>query len=74
LSGYKYQDGFSYYESTKDAASNFFIDYLPKGIFVFEYDVRVNNSGNFTSGIATIQNMYAPAFSAHSKGLRLDVE
>ena len=37
LSRYKYQDGLGYYESTRDTASHFFIDYLPKGINVFEY-------------------------------------
>jgi hypothetical protein len=37
LSQYKYQDGLAYYESTRDTASHFFIDYLPKGVYVFEY-------------------------------------
>src|SRR5581483_9431849 len=35
LSQYKYQDGLSYYESTRDTATHFFIDYLPKGTYVF---------------------------------------
>ena len=35
LSKYKYQDGLGYYESTRDTASHFFIDYLAQG------DVRV---------------------------------
>lgn len=71
LSQYKWQDGLGYYESTKDAATNFFFDRLPKGIYVFEYDVRVNNAGNFSNGVTTIQSMYAPEFSSHSKGERL---
>ncbi|WP_408036356.1 alpha-2-macroglobulin family protein [Tenacibaculum aestuarii] len=71
LSQYKWLDGLGYYESTKDAATNFFFDRLPKGIYVFEYDVRVNNSGNFSNGITTIQSMYAPEFTSHSKGKRL---
>ncbi len=74
LSQYKWQDGLGYYESTKDASTNFFFDYLPKGIFVFEYDLRVNNSGDFSNGITTIQSMYAPEFSSHSQGVRLNVE
>lgn len=73
LSQYKYQDGLGYYESTKDAATNFFFDYLPKGVFVFEYDLRVNNKGDFSNGITTIQSMYAPEFSSHSEGLRVIV-
>lgn len=74
LSQYKWQDGLGYYESTKDAATNFFISYLPKGVFVFEYDVRVNNAGNMSNGITTIQSMYAPEFSSHSEGIRVVVE
>ena len=73
LSQYKWQDGLGYYESTKDASTNFFFDYLPKGVFVFEYDLRVNNSGNFSNGITTIQSMYAPEFSSHSEGVRVEV-
>jgi hypothetical protein len=73
LSSYKWQDNLGYYESTKDAATNFFFDRLPKGVYVFEYDVRVNNAGNFSNGITTIQSMYAPEFSSHSKGVRINV-
>ena len=73
LSQYKWQDGLGYYESTKDAATNFFIDYLPKGVYVFEYDLRVNNSGNMSNGISTIQSMYAPEYSSHSEGMRISV-
>ena len=71
LSKYKYQDGLGYYESTKDASTNFFFDRLPKGVYVFEYDLRVNNKGDFSNGITTIQSMYAPEFSSHSKGVRV---
>jgi len=74
LSQYKYQDGLGYYQSTKDASTNFFFDVLPKGIYVFEYDLRVNNAGNMSNGITTIQSMYAPEFSSHSKGNRISVE
>ncbi len=74
LSQYKWQDGLGYYESTRDASTNFFISYLPKGIYVFEYDLRANNSGTFSNGITTIQSMYAPEFSSHSKGIKVDIK
>ena len=74
LSQYKWHDGLGYYEATKDAATNFFIDFLPKGIYVFEYDLRVNNSGDMSNGITTIQSMYAPEFSSHSEGIRINVK
>lgn len=74
LSGYKYRGGLGYYESTRDAATNFFFDYLRKGTYVFEYPLIATQTGNFSNGISTIQCMYAPEFSAHSKGIRLVVE
>ena len=71
FSQYKWQDGLGYYESTKDASTNFFFDYLRQGVYVFEYDLRVNNAGAFSNGITTIQSMYAPEFSSHSEGVRV---
>ena len=73
LSGYKWQDGLGYYESTKDASSNFFISSLRKGTYVFEYPVFITHSGVFSAGIANIQCMYAPEFTAHSNGITLRV-
>ena len=73
LSEYKWQDGLGYYESTKDASTNFFFENLSKGVYVFEYDLRVNNTGNFSNGITNIQSMYAPEFSSHSEGVRIKI-
>lgn len=74
LSSYKYQDGLGYYEATKDASTNFFISYLNKGTYVFEYDLLVTHTGNFSNGISSIQCMYAPEFTSHSEGIRVKVK
>jgi len=74
ISSYKWQDGTGYYQSTKDVATHFFFDRLNKGTYVLEYDMRVNNAGDFSNGISTIQSMYAPEFSSHSKGVRVRVK
>lgn len=74
LSGYKWQGGLGYYESTKDLATNFFIDYLPRGTFVFEYPLVVSLRGDMSNGITTMQCMYAPEFSSHSAGIRVRCE
>ena len=74
LSEYKWQDGLGYYESTKDASTNFFFDNLRKGTYVFEYALFVTHTGNFSNGITTIQCMYAPEFTSHSEGVRITVE
>ncbi len=74
LSQYKWQGGLGYYESTRDASTNFFFSYLPKGTYVFEYPLRVQHEGNFSNGVTTIQSMYAPEFTSHSEGIRVEVE
>ena len=74
LSGYRFQDGLAYYESTRDTASSFFIDYLPKGAYVFEYSTRVQLRGSYQTGIAEIQCMYAPELNSHSESINLTVK
>jgi uncharacterized protein YfaS (alpha-2-macroglobulin family) len=74
LSQYKWRDGLGYYESTKDASTNFFFDAVRKGVYVFEYDLRATTRGDFSNGITTIESMYAPEFGAHSEGIRITIE
>ncbi|MBB6501334.1 alpha-2-macroglobulin family protein [Pedobacter cryoconitis] len=74
ISQYKYQDGLGYYESTKDASTNFFISYLRKGVYVFEYALRVTHAGSFSNGITSLQCMYAPEFTTNSEGIRVQVK
>jgi len=74
LSSYKYRGGLGYYESTRDAASHFFFDFLPKGTYLFEYPLIASQIGSFSNGITTIQCMYAPEFTSHSEGIRIVVE
>ncbi|MEP7143296.1 MAG: alpha-2-macroglobulin family protein [Ferruginibacter sp.] len=74
ISGYKYQGGLGYYESTKDASTNFFFGWLARGTYTFEYPLFVTHTGNFSNGITTIQCMYAPEFTSHSEGIRVSVE
>ncbi len=74
LSGYKWQGGLGYYESTKDTASHFFFESLPKGTYVFEYSTRVQLRGKCQAGIAELQCMYAPEYNSHSASAVLEVE
>ena len=74
LSGYRYQDGLGYYQTTTDQATSFFFDYLPKGTYVFEYALRANAAGEYSNGITTVQCMYAPEFAAHSEGTRITIK
>ena len=74
ISQYKWQDGLGYYESTRDASTDFFFSWLPKGTHVFEYTLFAGQSGNFSNGVTTIECMYAPEFTYHSEGIRVNVE
>ncbi|WP_375436444.1 alpha-2-macroglobulin [uncultured Hymenobacter sp.] len=72
-SGYRYQSGLGYYESPRDAATNFFISWFPKGTHTFEYRLRATQSGDFSGGLSQIQCLYAPEFTTHSTGTRVQI-
>jgi uncharacterized protein YfaS (alpha-2-macroglobulin family) len=71
LSGYKNVDGTYYYETPKDASVHFFFDQINKGEYVIEYKCRVSQLGDFSNGICTIENMYAPEFKAQTSSMRI---
>lgn len=73
LSQYKYQGGMGYYQSTRDAGTHFFIDYLRKGTYTLDYDLFVSHAGDLSNGFALIECMYAPEFASHSEGIRINV-
>lgn len=73
LSGYQWKNSLGYYQSTKDASTNFYIQYMPKGKYVFEYDLISNAAGKFSNGITTMQNYYAPQMNAHTKGTNVQI-
>ncbi|MBL7759270.1 MAG: hypothetical protein JNK08_01095 [Sediminibacterium sp.] len=74
ISTYQWQEGLGYYESTRDTRSDFFIGYLPKGTYIFNYEAIATHAGRFSAGIATVQSMYAPEFSSHSAGLNIRIK
>lgn len=73
LSGVKWQGGTIYYQTSKDASTNFYFDVLPRGTYVFEYGVFVTRTGDYSNGITTIQCMYAPEFTSNTAGVRVKV-
>jgi uncharacterized protein YfaS (alpha-2-macroglobulin family) len=42
-------------------------------VYVFEYSTRIQHKGQYQTGIAGIQCMYAPEFNSHSESFDLDV-
>ncbi|MBK9292060.1 MAG: hypothetical protein IPM52_10610 [Bacteroidetes bacterium] len=74
LSGYQWRTGLGYYQSTRDAVTDFYFDLLPRGKHVFEYSLIATHRGQYSGGFARMQSYYAPAFSAHSAGIRVTVD
>lgn len=73
-SGWRWDLGLAYYEEVRDSGQNFFFEWLPAGEYTLHYRLRANLAGEFRSGPATLQSMYAPEFTAYSTGEVLRVE
>ena len=74
LTGYVWMNGIAAYRVNRDASTEYFIDKLPKGIHVLEYNVYISQTGIYQSGSASIQSAYAPEFSSHTSGKSLVIE
>jgi Bacterial Alpha-2-macroglobulin MG10 domain len=74
LSAYKWQGGLGYYQTTKDASTEFFFPEVRRGTYVFEYTLTAEQTGNFSNGVASVECMYAPEFAYHTEGIRINVE
>ena len=70
---YRYNEGIVYYRENRDSVTNYYINYLPQGTRQLVYDVRVNNAGEYSSGIATVTCDQAPTLTAHSAGSTISV-
>ena len=74
VSGFRWGNGLGYYQATKDASTQFFIDRMRKGTYVIEYQVYMNRTGKYQAGMATVQSAYAPEFGGHTAGYRVIVK
>ncbi len=66
ISEHKNFGGAHAYQSIDDTSIHFFFDKLRKGKYVLEYELIVNNAGSFSTGIATVESMYATEFNSRS--------
>lgn len=58
---------------TRDAATHFYIEHLPKGLHVLTYEAYIDRTGSYLDGSAALQCLYAPQATAHSRGSRIDI-
>ena len=73
-SGYIYDRGLAYYRSVENTRTTYYLYRIDKGSYNIEFDSWVSQSGDFTSGLSTIQCMYAPSFMATSESVLLKIE
>ncbi len=74
LSGYRFNNDTGYYQVTKDASTHFFLERMPKGTHILEYEVYITHPGTYQAGIASAQSVYAAEFGGHTAGYRFTVE
>lgn len=69
VSGYQYNwRSLSFYREIRDSEERFYIERLPKGLHRLSYEAVVDRHGHFFAGVAELQSLYAPDYSAHSAG------
>ena len=76
LSGYRWnaETGLGYYQASRDASTEFFIDKMRKGSYLIEYTVYVDRAGTYQGGMASIQSAYSPEFAGHTGGMGIQAE
>lgn len=70
LSGYRG----GYYCSPKDNVTNYYFDGISKGRHVIETEYYIDRTGEYSTGICTVQCAYSPEFSAHTSAEVLTVK
>lgn len=73
LSGWTHQT-IGFYREVKDAATNFFINWVPSGTVTLRYTLRPTVDGKLHALPAQVQSMYAPEYAAHSASETFHVE
>ena len=73
LPQYLYGGNIWYYCVPSDAGTTFYIEHLPRGTYVIEYQVYVDRKGSYSASAATMQCYYAPQFTAHTAGAKVIV-
>ena len=74
LSGFCWNEGLSSYRAVHDAATDYFIEHIAKGKHVFTEELFVDRAGHYTSGLCTLQCVYAPEFTSTSEEVTLKCE
>ena len=72
ISGYTCNNGEWFYLAVRDASQAYFLEKLEKGSHIFSMDFRIDRKGTYLAAPASIQCLYSPEFTGHSKGLTIN--
>lgn len=73
VSQYVWNNALGAYRESRPDRTNFYIYYMPQGVYVYEYKLYATVAGTYTSGVATVTCDQAPDLTAHSSGSRLKI-
>ena len=73
VSQYVWSNALGAYRESRRDRTNFYIYYMPKGVYVFEYKLYATVAGTYTSGVATVTCDQAPDLTAHSSGATITI-
>ena len=73
VSQYVWNNSLCAYRESRPDRTNFYIYYMPKGVYVYEYKLYATVAGTYTSGVAVVTCDQAPDLTAHSAGSTLKI-
>lgn len=73
VSQYVWNNSLGAYRESRPDRTNFYIYYMPKGVYVYEYKLYATVAGTYTSGVAVVTCDQAPDLTAHSAGSTLKI-
>lgn len=74
LSGFTWKGNLPTYRAVGENSTNYFIEKVSKGTHQFSEEFVVTKEGTFSTGITSIQCVYAPEFRATTKALNVNVK
>jgi len=69
-----WSEGLCFYRENRDSQTNIFIDRMPRGTYILDYELFATRIGEFSSGVAQAQSQYNPGIAAHSAGAEIIVK
>jgi len=73
MSGCEFKEGLLLYRSAGDQSTDYYIEHLPRGKYILEESYYLTHAGDFSSGVAQIQCLYAAEYTGNSTGTRLKI-